>query len=318
MENSSVKKDNRKKYWLIILALITVFSLTFRLLNKYDFHTSSLVYIGLPMLITLILLLSTRPSDRGGWKMKYLYHTRSALIVMLGSSVVLFEGFLCVLMFMPIYFGVVFIVFLVECAYRTTDAKLGKKSPVHILPAVLLFSSLEGVTPSLSFDRYNEVSATKNVNLSTEQIRDNLMTPMLLGDDMPVFLSLFPMPYKVDAETLSEGDVHRSYFKYNRWLVTNTHEGYLDLKLSEVSENLILTEVVENTSYFSHYLDLHGWVIKLEPITDTYTKVTLTASYDRKLDPAWYFGPLERFGIEQTAKYLIEKVIDKDGSVPYG
>ena len=36
------------------------------------------------------------------------------------------------------------------------------------------------------------------------------------------------------------------------------------------------------------------------------TEVTWTLHYWRRLDPSWYFGPLERYGVGLAAGYLIE------------
>ena len=38
------------------------------------------------------------------------------------------------------------------------------------------------------------------------------------------------------------------------------------------------------------------------------TKVTWTLHYRRSLDPAWYFGPWERYAARLAAGYLIDSV----------
>jgi hypothetical protein len=38
------------------------------------------------------------------------------------------------------------------------------------------------------------------------------------------------------------------------------------------------------------------------------TRVTWTLRYRRGLDPAWYFGPWERYAVRLAAAYLIESV----------
>ncbi|NRB38075.1 MAG: hypothetical protein HRU20_06355 [Pseudomonadales bacterium] len=301
--------DADKRQWLVLILLIAGFSLGVRLLSHYHFETTALLYVGMPMGIAVTLILFTGDSASVNWKLRYWNHLRAATIVMLGSSVILFEGFLCVLMFLPIYFTVVLFIFLVECIYRALKKDNKATLPVHILPLLLLASSMEGTLPQLSFPRFNEVSYSKVVDADIQQIKLNLQKPINLGEDMPAFLSLFPMPYAVEAETLKAGDIHRSYFRYHRWFVTNTHEGYMDIKLVEVGDRHIRTEVVADTSYLSNYLTLHGTLIELEPLADNKTRVTLKVSYKRKLDPAWYFGPLERFAVKQTAGYLIDKVI---------
>lgn len=297
-----------------IMVLIALASLGVRLLIEYEFHTSALLYVGLPFLIAVVLVALHGDSDRNHWMLSYWRHTRVALIVMLGSSVVLFEGFMCVLMFMPIYFGVVFLVFIFHFLHRLSLGEHGSGTKsVHILPVLLLASSLEGVSPDLSFERYNEVSRTRTITTDIPQIKRNLQKPMSLGDDMPWFLAVFPMPYDVKAGTLSEGDIHRSEFRYHRWFFTNTHEGHMSLRIAEAGESRIRTEFIKDTSYISNYMTLHGTLIELEPVSRDSTRITLTISYSRKLDPAWYFGPLQRYAVGQTAEYLIAKVIHRQG-----
>lgn len=92
----------------------------------------------------------------------------------------------------------------------------------------------------------------------------------------------------------------------------------MDVELTEVADTHIRTTIVKDTSYIANYLTLHGTSIEFEPISATQTRVILTISYDRKLDPAWYFGPLERFGVKQTAGYLIDQVIYRQGESTHG
>jgi len=42
------------------------------------------------------------------------------------------------------------------------------------------------------------------------------------------------------------------------------------------------------------------------------TEVALTIHYERRLDPAWYFAPMQEFAIGQSADYLIQSVIVRE------
>lgn len=59
----------------------------------------------------------------------------------------------------------------------------------------------------------------------------------------------------------------------------------------------------------SHYLRLIGTRIDFVPLDADTTEVTLTVRFERKLDPAWYFGPLERYGVREMAAFLIDEMI---------
>ena len=228
---------------------------------------------------------------------------------MLGSSIILFEGFLCVVMFMPIYFSIVFLMFLLEALKRYQQRKNQGKIYAQILPALILLSAFEGVVPELSFDREYEVTSSKIVSANIADIKQQLKQPIVLDKSRHWLLTLFPMPYNIDAETLAAGDVHTINFRYHRWFVTNTHQGSMKLEISEVTDNYIRTRFIEDTSYIANYLKLYGTEIILEPIDKHNTKVTLKIKYQRLLDPVWYFGPLQEYAIGKSAQFLLDEVI---------
>jgi len=290
---------------IIILFTVAIASVLIHVLLRSKIPGSALLYVGVPFLISIALIIFTSKIENPTWKQKFTNHIRDAFIVMMASSIILFEGFVCVLMFMPIYFGIVFLVFIVAAI----DHRHKSKMNMHILPVIVIFLSLEGVHPSLSFERYNEVSSTKIVNSSIEEIKYNLIQPVKLEDDRAWFLDLFPMPYQVDNNSLKVDSIHTIRYRYHRWFVTNTHEGETLLKISKVGSNTIRTEFIKDTSYISHYMKLHGTEIKLNPVDSNNTEVTLIIKYDRLLDPVWYFGPLQKYAIEKTADYMISKMM---------
>jgi hypothetical protein len=117
------------------------------------------------------------------------------------------------------------------------------------------------------------------------------------------------MPYQVDAGSLNAGDVHVIHYRYKKWLFTNIHEGEARLQITEVGDRHIKTRFLSDTSYLNNYAQLLGTVINLEPINSGQTKVTLQINFKRKLDPAWYFEPLEKYAVSKTADYLISNMI---------
>ena len=112
-------------------------------------------------------------------------------------------------------------------------------------------------------------------------------------------------------ESLKPGDIHKVDYRYNKWFFTNTHEGTLTLLIDEVSKTHIETRILEDTSYLSNYMNLKGTKISLEQKNEGITEVTLSVYYDRHLDPAWYFQPLQEYGVSLMAELLIEELMDK-------
>jgi len=72
---------------------------------------------------------------------------------------------------------------------------------------------------------------------------------------------------------------------------------------------LRIPRFIEDTSYISNYLKLHGTEINLEAIGNNETKVSLRIKYHRLLDPVWYFGPLQEYAVGLTAQFLLDEVI---------
>ena len=296
----------------MILILIAVMSLVIRLLNEYNFDQSALLYVGVPFLVALALLWIDRPDSQGSWKKELLNHTLLALVVMLGSSVILFEGFLCVVMFMPIYFGVILLTFVYR--YSVERYQLRKKGRLysHIIPVLIVFGALEGSHPSLSMPREEQVSVTEVVNLNISEIKANLTKMNDLKKDRQWFLALFPMPHRVDAKSMKVGEIHTLDFRYHRWFVTNTHSGSMQMQVQRNDEQVVVSKFIKDTSYIANYLQLNQSMLNFEPVNDNQTKVTITISYTRLLDPAWYFGPLQQYGLTKTAEFLLKEVISHE------
>jgi len=125
------------------------------------------------------------------------------------------------------------------------------------------------------------------------------------------FLSLFPLPDRIEADQFKQGQTHKAYFTYRRWGFTNVHKGETWIHLKTVEPLHIETEITKNTSYFSHYLTIYGTEIKMIPLDNGQTEVSLTIRYRRDLDPAWYFGPMQRKAIGESADYLLNHVVGR-------
>jgi hypothetical protein len=89
------------------------------------------------------------------------------------------------------------------------------------------------------------------------------------------------------------------------------HEGRMLLEITEVNDTRIKSRFLSDTSYISKYLRLKTIEILLKKIDERQTRVTFKVDFERKLDPYWYFAPVERFGVSKTAEFLISEVIER-------
>ncbi len=304
-----VNKHGRKKVWLFTyLVIIGLVVIAMRVLMNYKLYHSALLYVLIPFLISIAITIF-RPSApaKSLWG-RYFSHLLTAATILLSTSILIGEGFICVIFFAPIYLFMVTLTYIGR--HFTKD-----KHYALALPAIVLALSMEGITPDLSMPRQSFVEITQSTRLSVAEIKENLAKEFSLDHDRYWLLSVFPMPYRIDAGSLNEGDVHTVYTRYHRWFVTNTHEGKAELLIKEVGDNHVKTEVLTDTTYFSTYLSGSGTEIKLVPNSIGGTDITLRLNYRRNLDPAWYFHPLQKFGVEKMAYMIVEHIMVRSEEV---
>ena len=298
--------------WIRYMLILGAVTLLTRLVLDSRFATTSFFYCFVPYVIGIILYVFV-PQPKGWSKVKRIgRHLLATIIVMLASSAIIFEGFLCVLFAAPIYILFALLAFAVmpnrENPERFKKADVFK---VSFVPLAVMVISVEGLTDTTSFPREEVITHTHILNLTPEQIHANLAQPVHLEEGRSKFLSIFPLPDRIDAPDFAQGQTHTAYFTYRRWGFTNVHRGETQLHIKTVEPLLVETEITKNTSYFSNYLTIHGTQIKMTPQADGATAVSLTIRYRRDLDPAWYFGPLQRRAIGESADYLLVNVIGK-------
>jgi len=89
--------------WIRYLLILGVVTLITRLVLDSRFATTSFFYCLIPYLIGIILYMFV-PQPKGWSRRKRAArHLLATIIVMLASSALLFEGFICVIMAAPIY-----------------------------------------------------------------------------------------------------------------------------------------------------------------------------------------------------------------------
>lgn len=298
--------------WAYLLFTVGVFSFLIRLILDSNFANSALLYVAIPFLVSFAIFQFTEKPKSGRLWMRYLAHLRDATIIMLATSVVLFEGFICVLMFMPIYYLIVTIGFGAEALFSKNEQGKRNTLKASVLPMVIALLAIEGLSPSTSFERQNQVTRTVVVNASIDQLKANMAAEIDFTARRHWFLSVFPLPVDVQAGTLNPGDIHKLDFIYKRWFFTNIDRGEFHLRIDEVSEDRVKTSVTRNTSYLAKYLNIQGTEVQFTPISEDQTEIALTIHYERLLDPAWYFGPMQKIAVSQSADYLIDEVIVRE------
>ena len=289
---------------LVMLAVLTAAFLYFKFLENNGLNDSAALYLGIPMLIAMGMVLLPKSQSVMGATMKTL------TIGLLLSAPLLEEGFICILMAAPILYGVAAIVASIINRFRKKhnkeDSSTLRLSALSV--AIVATASFEGTHESLSFDRTNTITESTVIEANIDDVRAKLAQAPTFSKDRPFFLRVFPLPTSVEGAGLEVGDTRTLNFTYFKWFYYKPHVGSTTVAVTDNSNDRIRFEVVHDDSYVSNYLTWKAGEIELEEIDGERTKVTWTVSYERKLDPVWYFGPLQYYAVSLTTDVLIDNV----------
>ena len=287
VDSDRAERTARASVMAIVVTLVVV-SIAYRVLVVRHLEHTSLVFIGLPALAA-ITLLHTRPRTAIGTVNK-------VIAILLCMSGILFgEGLICILMAAPIFF-------LVGTVIGLVINKVTGGNWRGVVSLVVVPLSLEGVVPSLAFDRDQRVTVTRTIAATPDEVRFALAsTPRFDRELPPFFRRGFPTPTHTSGEGLGIGDERRVMFAHGRH-----HTGALVLRVTAADSASVAFTVTSDSSYITHWLSWDGADVRWAPVGAGRTRLTWTLRYRRRLDPAWYFAPLERYGAGLAAGYLIE------------
>ena len=315
-QEALINKKPKNEYGLsqniIIIGLIGVgiTGIVIHLLTHAKLHESALFYIGLPLLLAYVFI-SSKPSNSATGAI-----LKGTSVVLLLSGPLLQEGFICIIMAAPLFYIIGGIT-----GWIIDSSRKKKANKLHAFPMLFLVGlmSLEGTHPSLTFERNHTVRVEKVVSASANSVEQQLNQPLVLGSDVPAFLKIFPFPSAGEHNGTQLGDKNTLHFVYYKHFYFSPKIGDLSYKIIGRGDNYIESAIVSDDSYVNTYLNWKRSKVSWQAIDANHTKVTWEIDYERKLDPAWYFGTLEHFTVYLMAHALVdyaatpqEKVENKD------
>lgn len=293
-----------------LLTIAVVSAVATRMMVASPYGDTAAFYIALPFLISLAIYWTDAKDDGQKFARQTLArHMAEAGVVFLLIALFMFEGFLCVLFSAPIYFIAAGLGYLISYSVSGARYRIRNRVNAYALPVLAVILSLEGISAATTLDRDNHVTYTTTVGAGIDDLKANMARPIAFERPRHWFISVFPAPVSVEAGSLRPGDIHNIRFVYKRWFFTNIHEGDMRLRIDSVGRDRVETTIIENDSYLASYLTVEGTRVQFDELGPGQTKISLTIFYRRQLDPVWYFGPLQRFAMEESARYLVETVI---------
>jgi hypothetical protein len=285
-----------------IIVAVTIASLAYRGILGAGLQQTAALFVGVPALLAIAVVFLISPRSAVGVACK------AVTVGMLVSVVALGEGFLCVAMSAPLFFLVAVLVGLgIDWARRRSEE--GSFTTFTCIAALVFVPlSLEGVTNATSLNRDEWVTETRLVNAAPNDVARALVEQPRFDRALPPYLRAgFPRPVSTRIE---DG---------RRWIVrlrggetrlngTEPTTGDLVLQLVESRPGFVHWRALSDDSHMTHFLRWRETTVRWHEIDDHRTEVTWSLRYRRGLDPAWYFGPWERYAARLAARYLIDAV----------
>lgn len=272
--------------------------LLYMLLARHDLAASALLYVGIPVALALGLCLTPRAKSAMGMTFK------GITIILLIVAPLFQEGYICIIFASPIFYAVGIVA--TWALTRLTNPNGKHKVEAAMIVTAFALISLEGTTSLTSLPRENRVTVSKVVPASLGSVRSKLSEPLSFSGPKPLFLRIFPYPVSVQGSGLQPGDTRRATFVAYKHIWWNRIEGDAVFSVSEATDRKVVFTPVRDSSYVGHYITWEGSEVDLEPLDDHHTRVTWTLSFQRKYDPSWYFGPLQRYAVRLAAEELID------------
>jgi hypothetical protein len=280
-------------------------SFFFRLMLAHGLQQSAALFIGIPTLLAVVVVFAATPRSATGVACK------AVTVGLLVAMIFLGEGMLCILMSAPLFYLVAILIGISADKLRGGDEDTSYSPRAAIPVVVLIVMSLEGVHHTTSFNRDESVTVIKTVAAPAGTVARALFERPRFERALPKLLRAgFPRPIATEQEAPRPGARWTIVFRGGEMRIDG-HEpriGDLTLELIESQPGLARWRAIGDDSHITHYLAWQGSTVRWAPVSPSETRVEWTLHYRRSLDPAWYFGPMERFAVRLAAGYLIDSV----------
>lgn len=288
-----------------LVVAVAIASLVYRWLVFHRLEQSAALFVGIPTLLAILVVFQAAPRSAAGVACK------AVTIGLLVSMLFLWEGVLCVVMSAPLFYAIALLIGgTVDFARRRLD-KRAQTTLSCLAMVVLIPMSLEGVTEATSFNRDEWVTETRIVHASPDAVARAILESPRFDRPLPLYLrSGFPRAtsMRIDRTVTPQRFIVSVKGGEMRLNGMEPRTGELVLGVEEMRPGLVRWFVISDDSHFTHYLRWREAQVEWQPLPDGATRVTWTLRYTRSLDPAWYFGPWERYAAKLAAGYLIDSV----------
>jgi hypothetical protein len=281
------RQRTARRTLLGVLAALFVAMLAYKILKAGHLEQTALFYVGIPALIALTVVATARPRSTVGTIMV----TITVGLALAGP--LLDEGVVCLVVAAPLFYLCGAIVGVIA------DLARRNKGMQALLVLPLLFS-VEGAVASLP--RGGEVTATRFAPAGTDLSRALAAAPAFGPVRSPLLRLKFPKPVRAEGAGIEPGATRHIDFTPRRSLgigATPTPRS-MDLTVIRHAPGLVVFAITRDTT-LARWLRFSEAEFRWQG-----SRLSVTLRYRRTFDPAWYFGPVQRYGMREAAAYLAE------------
>jgi hypothetical protein len=275
--------------WLLSGVVLVVAVLGVVIAALTDRRDAAFLFVGVPALLALAIAWSPRSRSLHGTV------ASGTAFTLLLVAILLQEGAICVLLSAPLVFAVT------HTIAALTERLRGRDQAAFVLPLVLI-ASLEGVMPTWRVAPVQTVDVATVVEASADEVAARLAAgPDFTDARRPLLLRTgFPVPTEAAGAGFAVGD--RWTFDYRgRPIVT---------EVSSVQPGQVGFALVHDGSKTARWLTWRDATLSWDGHTDGTTEVAVSVTFERGLDPSWWFGPVEDAFVRAGATYLLDALVD--------
>jgi hypothetical protein len=273
-----------------LLAVVTALfaaMLAYKVLNAGGLEQTALFYVGIPALIALTVVWTARPRSALGTIMA----TITVGLALAGP--LLNEGIVCLVIAAPLFY---LVGALVGLLINWSDRRQGMQA----LLLVPLLLAAEGTVADLP--RGGEVTVTRTAAAGTDLERALAAAPEFGPVRSPLKRLKFPRPVRAAGTGLDAGATRLITFtpRTSLGIGARPEPRSMQLRVLRRETGRVVFAITADTT-LARWLDL-----KEAEFSWQGTRLSVTLRYARTFDPAWYFGPIQRYAMHEAAVYLAE------------
>jgi hypothetical protein len=275
--------------------VVAVGSVMYRVLMGNGLGHSAALFVGIPAVLAIMLAATPKSKTALGAIMK------GITLMLLVVATLVGEGWLCILVASPLFYLVGLAIGLAVDWSRKRGA--GKGSTLSCVAVVMLPMCLEGVVPAMTFGRMETVEATRVVAAPAAEVERSLAGSPDLRVALPAAIGAgFPHPMAAWGGGLRVGDERVVHFSG----AEGDPEGDLRMRVAAAGEGYVRTDAVSDSSKLTQWVRWQSNDVTWRAVDAGRTEVVWRITFERQLDPAWYFAPLERGAVREAAKWMID------------